>query len=247
MLVCLDHSEKGGRPVISCQTNYCPTVSPHNNKIIGCHWDCHLFRFLCEFGREDVAVGWGLSGQGLCMLTVCMSHDEWVILHCREAPLPMACQPPENCGMACLVMTLPWVHDSQPQPGYIRSPWSNGPGDTLKWQHSTFFWGWFSFYIFFKVLTYYFCFFIKVVVGAKAPFLLLIDFATSCLKVKRVKYATLDSRTVLLPLPHCARLLVWIFMYSCPKLTPLIEPHVGMLKPQCLYLKMSLMGEENVF
>lgn len=150
MLVCLDHSEKGGRPVISCQTNYCPTASPHNNKIIGCHWDCHLFRFLCEFGREDVALGWGLSGQGLCMLTVCMSHDEWVILHCREAPLPMACQPPENCGTACLVMTLPWVHDSQPQPGYIRSPWSNGPGDTLKWQHSTFFWGWFSFYIFSK-------------------------------------------------------------------------------------------------
>lgn len=41
-------------------------------------------------------------------------------LHCREAPLPggLLC-PPENCGMCSLVMTLPWVHDSQPQPGSV--------------------------------------------------------------------------------------------------------------------------------
>lgn len=57
MLVCLDYSEKGGWPIIYYQTNYCPTASLHNNKITGCHWNCHLFRFLCEFGREDVALG----------------------------------------------------------------------------------------------------------------------------------------------------------------------------------------------
>lgn len=45
-------------------------------------------------------------------------YDEQVSLQCREAPLPTGCQPPENCGMACLDMTLPWVHDTQPQPGY---------------------------------------------------------------------------------------------------------------------------------
>ena len=41
-------------------------------------------------------------------------------LQCREAPLPGGLpRPPENCGMCCLVMTLPWVHDSQPQPGSV--------------------------------------------------------------------------------------------------------------------------------
>lgn len=119
--MCLDHYENGG--IIFCTK----LIVQRHHPIKTCFWDCPLFRFLCEFGREDVALGWGENEQGLCMMTVCMSLDEWETLHCREAPLPMACQPRENCGMACLVMTLPWVHDSQPQPGYIRSPWPNGP------------------------------------------------------------------------------------------------------------------------
>lgn len=49
--------------------------------------------------------------------------DDRVGLHCREAPLPLRlAPPPENCGMCCLVMTLPWVHDSQPQPGSVWVP-----------------------------------------------------------------------------------------------------------------------------
>lgn len=44
-------------------------------------------------------------------------------LHCREAPLPGGWQrPPENGVMCCLVMTLPWVHDSQPQSGSVLVP-----------------------------------------------------------------------------------------------------------------------------
>lgn len=41
-------------------------------------------------------------------------------LLCREAPLLGSWpRPPEKCGTCCLVMTLPWVHDSQPQPGSV--------------------------------------------------------------------------------------------------------------------------------
>lgn len=67
---------------------------------------------------------WCRAEQRWLRFTLCAAlhehlHTEWVALQCREAPLPAACQPPENCGMRCLDMTLPWVHDSQPQPDFF--------------------------------------------------------------------------------------------------------------------------------
>lgn len=44
----------------------------------------------------------------------CHLHGDYNV---ERLPCPRLAPPPENCGMCCLDMTLPWVHDSQPQPG----------------------------------------------------------------------------------------------------------------------------------
>lgn len=87
---------------------------------------------MCRFDQLR-RCGWGPKSCGIGVDKHTVSAWHRVGLHCREAPLLGGLpRPPENCGMCCLVMTLPWVHDSQPQPGSV---WV----DSILWVGCTYF------------------------------------------------------------------------------------------------------------